>query len=255
MSKYLATYESFQVPKEWYYRGEGNCNLVISLPKTRQILRIRKTEKPRSIFRWILVLITNFFQWYYGVEFREEIRDLNFYSKVIRPLIGNNYTSESKMVVLSKKQMQIFQEGLVKKRPDFRLSKTLQYGRAALFRDFAFLPSQYDNIRLVGSTFAVEIKPKQGWRPYKEQIHPHCFFCMHQHLKLEKRRVKSQTKYCPEELFSGEKARMKLALHNLVDVPQNNFKIFKNGSVCYDEKTKNTEVFKEIFESHDNIER
>lgn len=117
MSKYLATYESFQVPKEWYYRGEGNCNLVISLPKTRQILRIRKTEKPRSIFRWILVLITNFFQWYYGVEFREEIRDLNFYSKVIRPLIGNNYTSESKMVVLSKKQMQIFQEGLVKKRP------------------------------------------------------------------------------------------------------------------------------------------
>lgn len=47
---------------------------------------------------------------------------------------------------------------------------------------------------------------------------------------------------------------MKLALSNLIDVPQNNFKIFKNGSVCYDEKTKNTEVFKEIFESNDSTE-
>lgn len=47
---------------------------------------------------------------------------------------------------------------------------------------------------------------------------------------------------------------MKLALSNLIEVPQNNFKIFKNGSVCYDEKTQNTEVFKEIFDSYDTTE-
>ncbi|XP_066246838.1 uncharacterized protein Ipk1 isoform X2 [Euwallacea similis] len=202
MSDY-ATYENFTVPTKWYYRGEGNCNLVISLPKSKQILRIRKTERPKSILGWILVLINDFFQWYYGIEFSDEIRDLDFYSKIMRPLMGHKYTSESKLIVLSRKQMQSFRDGLAKKRPDFRMSKTLQYGRAALFADFAFLPTQFDNLQLSGNTYAVEIKPKQGWRPYKEQIHPHCFFCMNQYLKLEKKQIKSQTQYCPEELFSG----------------------------------------------------
>lgn len=109
--------EVFEMPKEWVYRGEGNCNIVISLPKSKQILRIRKTEKPKSLLGWILVLISDFFHWYYGKGFREEIRDLNFYSKIMRPLLGNTYTSESKQVILNRKQMQIFKDGLMKKRP------------------------------------------------------------------------------------------------------------------------------------------
>ncbi|XP_066246837.1 inositol-pentakisphosphate 2-kinase isoform X1 [Euwallacea similis] len=253
MSDY-ATYENFTVPTKWYYRGEGNCNLVISLPKSKQILRIRKTERPKSILGWILVLINDFFQWYYGIEFSDEIRDLDFYSKIMRPLMGHKYTSESKLIVLSRKQMQSFRDGLAKKRPDFRMSKTLQYGRAALFADFAFLPTQFDNLQLSGNTYAVEIKPKQGWRPYKEQIHPHCFFCMNQYLKLEKKQIKSQTQYCPEELFSGDSNRMKSAINSLLQVPQNNFKIFKNGLICYDEKNKNIEILREIFESTDHKE-
>lgn len=47
---------------------------------------------------------------------------------------------------------------------------------------------------------------------------------------------------------------MKMALKNLVEVPQNNFKIFKNGALCYDEKRKSIETLREIFESNDSEE-
>lgn len=60
----------------------------------------------------------------------------------------------------------------------------MQYGRTALFNDFAFLPIEFDHLEFSKNTFSVELKPKQGWRPFKEQIHDHCFFCMNQYLKV-----------------------------------------------------------------------
>ncbi|CAH1135995.1 unnamed protein product [Ceutorhynchus assimilis] len=242
--------------KEWIYRGEGNCNLVLSLPKSRRILRIRKTEKPKTLLGWILVLISDFIHWYYGIGFKDEVRDLNFYNNVMRPLIGLGYTSESKQVALSRKQMRIFNEGLEKKRPEHRQNKTLQYNRAALFNDFAYLPIQYDYLPFSGQTYSVEIKPKQGWRPLEEQqLYKQCFFCMNQHLKLEKKTILMKTKYCPEELFSGDEKRMKIALKHLIEIPQNNFKIFRNGLLCYDGKNEDLIiVLQEMFESQDSID-
>lgn len=241
----------FTVPKPWTYRGEGNCNIVISLPKSRKILRIRKIDRPTSLLAWILVLISDFFYWYYGTGFQEELRDLYFYSKIMRALLGNIYTSEAEQVVLPRKQMQILKDELSKLRPEFRQNKTLQYGRAALFDDFAFLPSEYINLQFAEDTFCVEIKPKQGWRPPKEQMYSQCLFCMQQFLKIEKNQIKSRTKYCPEDLFYGDKEKVKTALKYLIEVPQNNFKIFKNGLLCYDEKHKNIDILKDIFESED----
>ncbi|XP_030762723.1 inositol-pentakisphosphate 2-kinase [Sitophilus oryzae] len=244
--------QMFEIPNEWSYRGEGNCNIVLAIPKQKKILRIRKIEKPKSILGWLLVLINDFLHWYYGKGYKDESRDINFYLNILRPLIGNEYTSEAKQVFLSRKHVHIFKEELTKIRPEFRQNKTLQYGRAALFHDFAYLPSLDDNLQFSQNTFSVEIKPKQGWRPMKEHFLPQCLYCMNQFLKIQNKQIKTLTKYCPEELFSGDRDRMKTALNNLFQIPQNNFKIFKNGSIYYDERHKDTTILKEIFESTDS---
>ena len=56
--------------------------------------------------------------------------------------------------------------------------------------------------------------------------------------------------YCPLDLFSGDEQRMKIAISNLINNPQNNFKLFKNGSCCYDQDFSQSDFFtvvKELF--------
>ncbi|ERL95601.1 hypothetical protein D910_00028 [Dendroctonus ponderosae] len=235
---------------EWAYRGEGNCNLVVGLQGARQILRIRKTEKPQSLLGWILVLLTDLIEWCSGKACGDEARDLAFYCQVMRPLIGAHYTSEARMVALSRPQLQLILEGVRQRRPDHRRHKTLQLGRAALFSDFAFLPPRFDHLDFIGDTFAVELKPKQGWRPPKERLAlPQCLYCMHQLLKLQTGRVQGRTDYCPEELFSGDPGRMRRALRHLLAAPQNNLKIFRNGAQCFDDRRRSLSVLQELFQS------
>lgn len=50
------------------------------------------------------------------------------------------------------------------------------------------------------------------------------------------------SEYCPFDLFSGNKDRMRRALSNLMKNPQNNFKIFKNGTCCYDQDSSQNDL-------------
>jgi inositol-pentakisphosphate 2-kinase len=252
--------KEFKIPSNWVYRGEGNCNVVISLPKERKILRIRKIKKTTSLLGWLLNWITDILYWYCGNGLDEELRDLTFYKKIIRPLIGSNFVCDAEQVFLSKKQIKILEDELAHQRPDYRKAKSLQYGRAALFDDYAFLPDEFYPFLLSNNTFAVEIKPKQGWVPFSEKHFPKCTFCMNQYVKLEKGQTKSLTSYCPSDLFSGEPTKMINALQGLIQNPQNNLKIFKNGQLCYGESSESepfenfvAEFFKNKTESFDNL--
>ncbi|XP_077181841.1 inositol-pentakisphosphate 2-kinase isoform X3 [Paroedura picta] len=84
----------------------------------------------------------------------------------------------------------------------------------------------------------VEIKPKCGFLPFSSHVsqeikHKVCRYCMHQHLKVAKGKWKRPSKYCPLDLFSGNKQRMHFALRSLLQEAQNNLKIFKNGELIY----------------------
>lgn len=105
------------MPTEWTYRGEGNDSVVISLPKIGKILRIKKTARPKSIFEWLIIWISDILYWYLGKGVEDEIRDLKFYSTVMRRLLGTKYTSEAKQVILTKKQVKILESDLGKYRP------------------------------------------------------------------------------------------------------------------------------------------
>lgn len=193
--------EEFKVPPNWIYRGEGNCNVVISLPTDKKILRIRKIEKSSSILSWILNWITDIIQWYYGSGSYEELRDISFYKDIIRPLIGSNFVCDAEQVFLSRKQINILEQELAHQRPgnylrynqnlifigkflDHRKIKKLQYGRAALFDDYTFLPDDFYPFLLSDNTFAIEIKPKQGWISFGEKLSLKCTFCMNQYIKV-----------------------------------------------------------------------
>lgn len=49
---------------------------------------------------------------------------------------------------------------------------------------------------------------------------------------------KTISNYCPLDLFSGNKDRMKLALLSLFFTPQNNFRIFLDGRIIWSEEVK-----------------
>ncbi|XP_056637552.1 inositol-pentakisphosphate 2-kinase isoform X1 [Diorhabda sublineata] len=252
------SFTMFEMPSNWLYRGEGNCNIVLSLPQLGKILRIRKIDSPRSFIGWLLKWISDLLYWYTGGDIMEELRDLKFYSTIMRPLVGIKYTSEASQVVLNWKQVRILEEELVRYRPERRKHKILQCGRASLFNDFAFIPEdEYDYLPfdVADDTFAIELKPKQGWRPLSEKHYPACVYCMNQYYKLQQKKIKVLSNYCPEDLFSGNESRMMRAIYSLIQVPQNNFRIFKNGTLIYGEHTATdfSNIVRSFFGNRDDM--
>ncbi|KAL2719108.1 inositol-pentakisphosphate 2-kinase [Vespula squamosa] len=106
--------------------------------------------------------------------------------------------------------------------------------------DYSFLPSKFakldPDLFKSKSTFAVEIKPKQGYQRKEEQRLQKCPYCLAQYYKLKKKVIDNRSSYCPFDLFSGDEKRMKGAIEGLLRSPQNNLKIFKNGTIVYDQE-------------------
>ncbi|XP_042879344.1 uncharacterized protein LOC122257880 isoform X2 [Penaeus japonicus] len=80
----------------------------------------------------------------------------------------------------------------------------------------------------------VEIKPKQGYIDHSTPGLPMCVFCINQYVKPEKCRDRSR--YCPQDLFSGDLTRMRLAVDALIQTPQTNLKVFVDGEAVEDIK-------------------
>lgn len=119
-------------------------------------------------------------------------------------------------------------------------------------------------VRRLGDTYAIEIKPKQGWlqlasdvndlfdlmpsgavtKPKEttcnqEENEPSardkcwCRFCSMQLLKMHNGKIKRLGHYCPLDLFSGTPSRMLDALDALLACPQNNLRVFQNSNLIY----------------------
>lgn len=201
--------------RKWSYRGEGNANLVLSIIKERKILRLRKSLPNEKN----------------GEELERIWREMDFCKGVMLPLLGERFVNVPTVVRLQQSELLELNDLLKSFRPVYRHNKGLYADHAAIFPDLCLLPDA--PVTPWEPTFCVEVKPKQGWIPISDRRLSKCTFCLNQYYKLKQGTVKEKSHYCPLDLFSGNRARMKSAIKSLLICPQNNFKMFKNGNLVY----------------------
>lgn len=101
----------------WLYRGEGNANLVLSLTKRRQILRIRKVEKPTTILQWFFEWLIQMLMWDHKRLFEYEIKNLKFYNYITIPLLGKAYVHPAINISTERKEIYKLDQELMPFRP------------------------------------------------------------------------------------------------------------------------------------------
>ncbi|XP_043676843.1 inositol-pentakisphosphate 2-kinase isoform X2 [Vespula pensylvanica] len=234
------SFESLSV-KDCIYRGEGNANIVVSLPHEQKVIRFRKSL-PRE------TLPDN------NDDDDDEDdedddddddddekirvkREVEFVRHVVSGYLGS-YIEIPEIVRYDTKDVSKLLEIIRQFRPEKRKCKKKVKRYAMKMQDYVFLPSKFAKLDpdwfKSKSTFAVEIKPKQGYQRKEEQRLQKCPYCLAQYYKLKKKVIDDRSSYCPFDLFSGDEKRMKGAIECLLRSPQNNLKIFKDGTIVYD---------------------
>jgi len=187
------------------YRGEGNANLVVALPRSGLVLRFPKSkyndksqcDKLETICRYI--------------------------NQVLRPELGS-LVADVRIVRVDWAQFQLVRRAVTPARPACRLGKDIHYPAALLMPDCALRrpPGSSPSSPLV----AVEVKPKLGLATDPGAL---CNFCMKQHYKVAVGEVGAVSRYCPLDLYSGDQARMLRAAASLLATPQNNLRLLCDG--------------------------
>ncbi|KAF7989323.1 hypothetical protein HCN44_007997 [Aphidius gifuensis] len=228
----------------YVYRGEGNANLVISLPSTRSVLRFRK-------------LTLDYDDENHNDNYKKKINfEMKFYNKFIKKHM-NGFSSVGELIYCPTNiidDWNIKVEGL---RPEQRKNKYIYENIAMKLPDYSLLPEYLDDNLTRKSNYCIEIKPKQGFVPEGDRFIEKCPYCLTQFYKLAVEKIKETSKYCPCDLFSGDEKRMKKAIFNLVDSPQNNLILFKDGTRIWGDGYHRDELKRlltECFSSDDKVE-
>ncbi|XP_064547036.1 inositol-pentakisphosphate 2-kinase isoform X3 [Drosophila montana] len=227
--------------------------------------------------------------------------DFMAYIEIMRRLLGNEFVCAADIVAIPKESDRFWiNEHIRDHRPVARLDKEFVGPFGLLLPDVTQLPATFDvllaniqakdmnmdtdmdadicssssrsqsrscGISRLGDTYAIEIKPKQGWiqlpsdvsdlfdlmptgdgdnttsepakvRPTTVQsmLNPdkcRCRYCSMQLVKLQSGKIKRLGNYCPLQLFSGQPGRMLDALNALFACPQNNLRVFQSGNLIY----------------------
>uniref|UniRef100_A0A8C9VWZ4 Inositol-pentakisphosphate 2-kinase n=1 Tax=Scleropages formosus TaxID=113540 RepID=A0A8C9VWZ4_SCLFO len=221
---------------DWRYHGEGNRSLVVSHVQNSQVLRLLKYPMDDTTDQ----------------AFRH-IQNIVDYSKnVMKPLLGEECVHHG-VSTFHPRTLQGPALGLPSQFEVWRESRCDKvmdtFSGCALC-----LPNltQLSACRLSKRSpqLCIEIKPKCGFLPFSQHVTQEvkrrvCRFCMHQHFKLANGKWKRMSRYCPLDLFSGNKQRMYFAIKHLLEEPQNNFKIFTSGELiygCEDDRAKQQDL-------------
>ncbi|KAM6214680.1 inositol-pentakisphosphate 2-kinase [Rhynchocyon petersi] len=209
---------------EWGYHGEGNKSLVVAHVQRCVVLRFLKFHPNRNKA---------------SEEIFQHLQNIvDFTKNVMKEFFGENYVHSGEVVQLPLDFVKQLCLKIQTERPESRCDKDLDTlsGYAMCLPNLTRLQTyHFVEHRPI---LCVEIKPKCGFIPFSSDVtyemkHKVCRYCMHQHLKVATGKWKQISKYCPLDLYSGNKQRMHFALKSLLQEAQNNLKIFKNGELIY----------------------
>ncbi|XP_072947575.1 inositol-pentakisphosphate 2-kinase-like isoform X1 [Epargyreus clarus] len=197
--------------EKWNYINEGNVHIVLQITNTDYVLRlVKEEEKP--------------------VNLQITQNAVQFVNLVMVPLICDIGLYQEEIIEISSKSLVYLSAELAKVRPEHRQIKST-------LSKFAIKAPNLTLISQNSVNYCLEIKPKEGFRSASFNSLPKCYYCLKQFLKLQDKQINAVSNYCPLDLFSGDRKRMKTALLSLLNNPQNNFKMFKNGEMIYNEKS------------------
>ncbi|KAG5048062.1 hypothetical protein JHK85_009165 [Glycine max] len=212
---------------EWVYRGEGAANLVLAYTGSSptfigKVMRIRKcprngaegmcmrspsalTAHERLLWKDVDELISSS---------DNEIACQLFSHHVMKPLLGPKYIDAGMLVGVSREFLELVEKNVIRQRPAWRVDNA----QVDMHRDSpkcGFIPLS----RFISEGTAIKRRITR--------------FQMHQALKLHQGEISLLSEYNPLDLFSGSKERIYKAIKDLFTTPQNNFRVFMNGSLIF----------------------
>ncbi|KAL6216174.1 PREDICTED: inositol-pentakisphosphate 2-kinase-like [Fragaria vesca subsp. vesca] len=237
---------------EWVYRGEGAANLVMAYSGSSpdfigKVMRIQKKAKRNGLERpgsppaltmherllWKdledMVTCSN-----------KELASQLYVKHVMSPLLGSHFVDAGMRVQASRDFLETVEKNVNCQRPASRVDAAkvdTECDYVLVMSDHSLFP---DGVQEGETCISVEIKPKCGFLPSSEYIDEGnaikrriTRFRMHQALKLHDGEVSQYSNYDPLDLFSGSKDRIHKAIKDLFATPQNNFRVFVNGSLIF----------------------
>ncbi|KAJ4879634.1 Inositol-pentakisphosphate 2-kinase family protein [Raphanus sativus] len=170
----------------------------------------------------------------------KEIVEFLFVKHVMRPLLGHKHVNPGMRLLVAKEFLESVENIVTSQRPSWRA-------------DAACVDTNRNSVLLMDDLtlfahgrvedkpcLSVEIKPKCGFLPSSSFIAQENVikkgktrFEMHQVLKLQENEISEISEYDPLDLFSGSKDRIHKAIRALYATPQNNFRVFLNGSLVF----------------------
>jgi len=201
---------------QWQYKCEGNNNIIFTDKKSNFILKVPKVGR-RGKRR--------------GEEDRV-LKESHFVNESIHPLLEKSSVHyRLELLQLSDGVRRQLKDGLKKKQ---RQMANTDFGLIMPnYRLNLFEGKSHDKEAL--PVVSVELRPKSCYTPKHSSskvAKNTCYFCMTRMYAGEKSN-EVQTDYCPFDLFSGSRSRIKRALRHLVACPQRYFSLAVNDDVVF----------------------
>ncbi|KAL8490447.1 hypothetical protein ACS0TY_026083 [Phlomoides rotata] len=239
--------------EEWAYRGEGAVNLILAYCGSSphfvgKVLRIHKfpnngtkCENGCSFPTKHEGLLWGKFEGIVSAP-TKEIAEQLYVQKAICPLLGSEHVDAGIRILVSREFLEAVEYKVLPQRPSWRVDAAKVNplcDSALLIADHSMFPHVSGSLK-EDFCVSIEIKPKCGFLPTSEFIAEEnavkkiiTRFRMHQALKLNQGKISQISKYDPLDLFSGSKDRIQKAIKALFLTPQNNFRVFLNGSLSF----------------------
>jgi len=224
---------------QWHYRAEGNNNVIFTDISNSMVLRLPKIGRTAQNHLPV------------RSQKSEMMHELEFLEHVVYKILKDvQIQYKGKKIPITKEFIHNLSKQMHDKRPDRykseKLDESIEYGLLLpnfcklLVKDMssAYLSPTILSISFTSPTISVELRPKTCYFPeFARQACPEikdkCFFCLRKLYNEVRQPEVMQTKYCPLDMYSGSKARIKRALLDLISCPQRYFSVRINDEDAF----------------------